>query len=312
MKKPLLLQVSLLLSLWLFAPAAAFGAPRVLVSLLPLHSLVAAVMQGVGVPELLLTGSASPHSFALRPTQLRSLQQAELLVWVGPELETFLAHSVAELKPAVTVLTLAEQPEFNWLAARSGGLQEAAGHHDENHSEGHVHGNRDLHFWLSPSRAQTLAEIVCRELTRLDPDNTAHYQINLRRLKEELNELKTSLEGRLTAARHKPYVVFHDAYRYFEEEFQVSPAAIVAVNPERPPGARRISEIRAEIISSGISCVFSEPQFEPRLVRVLTEGTAARSGTLDPLGAELVPGPAAYRQLLENLGRNFTACLAQP
>jgi len=312
MKKPLLLPVGLLLSLWLLAPAAAVAAPRVLVSLLPLHSLVASVMQGVGVPELLLTGSASPHSFALRPTQLRSLQQAELLVWVGPELETFLARSVAELKPAVTVLTLADHPELNWLAARSGGLQEAAGHHDENHSARHVHGNRDLHFWLSPSRAQTLAEIVFRELSRLDPDNAASYQANLQRLKEELNELKRSLKGKLAGVRDKPYVVFHDAYRYFEEEFQVSPAAIVAVNPERPPGARRIGEIRAEIIRSGIRCVFSEPQFEPRLVRVLIEWTAARSGTLDPLGAELAPGPAAYEQLLENLGRNITACLAQP
>jgi len=306
----LLLFIAVLL---LVAPAVAeTGPPRVLVSLLPVHSLVAAVMQGVGTPELLLSGGASPHSFSLRPSQVRSLQKADLLVWVGPELETFLSRSLLGQPLPGRLLTLVDRAELEWLPTRTAGLQDQGDGHEEVGSEHHQHAGRDSHFWLSPRRAMILVEIVSRELEQIDPRNAGRYRENSQKLRKEMSTLLRDVQARLGAARDLPYVVFHDAYRYFEEDFRVSPAAIVSINPERPPGARRISAIRDEVIRRRIKCVFSEPQFEPRLVRVLTEGTSARSGVLDPLGATLTPGPEAYRQLLENLARNFSGCLAGP
>jgi len=308
--KSLLLFIAVLL---LVAPAAAAaGQPRVLVSLLPVHSLVAAVMQGVGTPELLLSGGASPHSFSLRPSQVRSLQQADLLVWVGPELETFLSRSLLGQPLPGRLLTLSDRAELDWLPGRAAGLQVQGDGHEVADSDRHQHAGRDSHFWLSPRRAMILVEIVCRELVEIDPRNAERYRENRQKLRKQLIALQREVSARLDAARGLPYVVFHDAYRYFEDEFRVSPAAIVSINPERPPGARRISAIRDEVIRRRIKCVFSEPQFEPRLVRVLTEGTSARSGVLDPLGAELTPGPEAYRQLLDNLARNFAGCLTEP
>lgn len=310
LNKFLLLFIAVLL---LVAPAVAeTGPPRVLVSLLPVHSLVAAVMQGVGTPELLLSGGASPHSFSLRPSQVRSLQQADLLVWVGPELETFLSRSLLGQPLPGRLLTLVDRADLEWLPTRTAGLQDQGDGHEEAGGDRHQHAGLDSHFWLSPRRAMILVEIVSRELGQIDPRNAGRYRKNSQKLRKEMSTLQRDVQARLAAARDLPYVVFHDAYRYFEEEFRVSPTAIVSINPERPPGARRISEIRDEIIKSRIRCVFSEPQFEPRLVKVLTEGTSARSGVLDPLGAELSPGPNAYRQLLERLGDNFAGCLAEP
>jgi len=310
--------IGLLISLLLEGSAttamAVAVAPRVLVSLLPLHSLVAAVMQGVAVPELLLPGGASPHNFALRPSQVRALQQADLIVWIGPEMETFLSRSLSDRHLPGKVLTLADKPELGWLAARAAGVLGTAengggaGTEPVKHRHQHADG-RDFHFWLSPTRALLMAEIVGEELTRIDPEHAEQYQANTRRLGRQLEALKVQLRQQLASVVNLPYVVFHDAYRYFEDDFRISPIGVVSVNPERTPGARRVRQIRDEILGSRVRCVFSEPQFEPRLVRVLTEGTAARTGILDPLGAGIMPGPAAYQELLKTMGESLVRCL---
>jgi zinc transport system substrate-binding protein len=267
-------------------------------------------MQGVAEPELLVPGGASPHNFSLRPSQVRAMQRADLLIWVGPEMETFLARSLASEQLSGRILTLADRPELNWLAVRSAGLlKSSAGHAEaDEHQHGHA-GSRDYHFWLSPTRSMLMAEIVCQELIRTDPTHAGQYQANLNKLKQLLAELKESLQHQLEAVKGRPYLVFHDAYRYFEEEFQISPRGVISVNPERPPGARRVNQIRQELIKGEIRCLFSEPQFEPRLIQVLLEGIDARPGILDPIGAGLEPGPGAYQVLLRTLAENLIVCL---
>lgn len=284
--------------------------PRVLVSLLPIHSLVASIMQGVAEPELLLPGGASPHSFALRPSQVRSIEQADLVVWVGPELETFLQRGLSGLGNSKKILTLADLPALAWLPARSGGLLTVGGEAaaEADHEHGH-RGNRDYHFWLSPERAIVLVSQLRWKLTELDPAHASRYQANSERLVQRLQALQKSLAAGLAGLRGSRYAVFHDAYRYFEEEFGIQPLAIVAVHPERPPGARRLQQIRQAIREQQIDCIFSEPQFEPRLVQTLIDGTTARNGILDPLGAGLQPGPEAYFELLQALGDDLRLCL---
>ncbi len=296
------------LGLLLVTTSRAAEAPRVVVTIKPVHSLVAGVMAGVGVPDLLIQGSASPHTFTLHPSGARMLAQADLIVRVGADFETFLTRPLANLAKDAELLSLDQAPGITLLAAREGGVWEAHQHSAEVNS-GHDHAETNLHLWLDPQNARAIVAAVAEKLAALDPLRAARYRSNAKNLDQRLVDLDARLREDLRPVAGLPYVVFHDAYPYLEHRYGLTPLGSITVSPDRPPGARRLTEIRDKIIQTGARCVFTEPQFEPKLAILLTEGTGARSGILDPEGAALTPGPDAYFQLLENLAGGLRGCL---
>lgn len=304
--------------------AAAKPAVPVVASIMPIHSLVAGVMDGVGKPFLLVPGGASPHSFALRPSDARKLVAAKVVFWVGPLLETFLVRPLNALTKDATVVTLAEADGVRRLPFRAGGPWEAHDHdhdvggdghdedaaHDHDHDHDHDEHAIDEHVWLDPMNAVAFVGAIAAALEHADPANAAAYRSNAGRLVGKLHALDAELRRTLAPVRGKPYIVFHDAYQYFDTRYGLHPAGSITVSPELSPGAKRLVAIRRKIRTDKAVCVFAEPQFQPKLVRTVVEGTGARTGTLDPLGAQLTPGPNAYFQLLRGLAKDLIACLS--
>lgn len=289
-----------------FWATVAQAAPQVVVSIKPLAGLVAGVMDGVGKPQLLLPGGSSPHSYALRPSQMRALHGADLLVWVGPELESFLAKPLAGKELANKTLQFNQLPGITLLAGREGGAWGEDGHAAAHE---HQHQGTDPHLWLDPANARLLVQALSTRLIEIDPQNAESYRANALTEDQRLQELEHRLREQLKPLRQVPYLVFHDAYQYFERAFDLHPLGALAIHPERTPGARRIREMRRQIEERGARCVFSEPQFEPRLVTALTEGTTARHAELDPIGAKLPDGPDSYARLLQAMADSLETCL---
>jgi len=290
--------------------AAAAAEPQVVVSIKPIHSLVAGLMAGIAEPHLLIAGGGSPHGYSLRPSEARALNAADLVVWVGPELESFLEKALQSLSGDARNLQLADRMPEMLLPARTGGKWEE---HAEAHGEeaGH-HGHEfDPHLWLGIPQAKRVVELAEAALIAVDPAHAAAYRSNAALLQKRLAELQAELEQRLASVKEIPYIVFHDAFQYFENTFQLNAVAAITLDPERKPGIRRILEIREQIRRLDARCVFSEPQFEPRLIRTVVENTGAATGTLDPVGAELAAGPDAYFTLMRNLATNLVTGLSQ-
>jgi len=287
-----------LCALLLASPAA--GAPKVLATIKPVHSLVAAVMQGAGSPELLIGGALSAHSYELKPSDARKIREATLIFEIGPDLETYLIAPLSALGGRVVALERA--PGVKLVPARHGGLW---GKDEDNH------GPTDPHIWLDPENAIAMTHAIAAALARVDPPDAARYRRNEAATVAMLTALERELAAKLKPVRAKPYLVFHDAYHYFEARFGLAPAGAVTVSPERPVGARRVAELRNAMTSGRVICLFREPQFPPKLIDVLDEDTRARVGVLDPLGAELQPGPDLYPQLLRNLAQSLTGCLGK-
>lgn len=297
-----------LLALLLFLALPAHAAPQVVVSIAPLHSLVCAVTRGISAPQLLLDQGGSPHSASLRPSQARALAEADLLVWVGPELESFLAQPIANLAKPGAELRLLALDNLQLLPQRAGGLWEGDAH--ELHSSGHDERHINPHLWLAPNNAARIAQAVASRLEQLDPQHAAGYRQNLARLQQRISALQARLSAKLKPLRGRPYLVFHDAYPYFERAFGLDAIGSVRISPERAPGARRLQQIQVKIARSGAVCLFSEPQFSPALARRLAAASGIRLGELDPLGSTLPRGENAWFELMENLARNLASCLA--
>ncbi len=324
--------VVLVLSGALFLAQNALAEPsRVVVSIKPIHSLVAGVLEGVAVPELLLSGGESPHSYALRPSQARALSSADVVFWIGPELEGFLVRPLQALGGNGRIITLMEAPGVELLAVRSGGVWEGHDHHhghshgkkkhehrhdrkkgySHSHGHGHGHGENDEHIWLDPHNAKAIVQVVASEAKTLFPGDAERIEANAGALSARLDALDAELRGNLAPLAGRPYIVFHDAYQYFERRYDLSPAGAITLSPEQSPGAQRLRQIRRAIEERGAACVFAEPQFEPRLVATVVEGTDARQGILDPLGADIPEGPEAYFTLLRGLDAGLRACLQE-
>ena len=284
----------------------------VVVSIEPVHSLVAGVMAGVAEPDLLIKGSQSPHDFSLRPSDMRALSAADLIVWVGPGLETALSGLLSKGGLHAKVLTLAGDDSPDLLPVREGADWESHGHplpaEPADHETVHA-GETDSHIWLSPRIARRIVQQVSDTLAQLDSTHADRYRDNAARLIARLQQLDDRLREQLEPVRERPYVVFHDAYHYFEQHYGLNAVGSVSINPERAPGARRIHELRQKILRLNARCVFTEPQFQPRLIGTLVEGTHAKVGQLDPLGSDLTPGTAAYFQLMQRLADNLVDCL---
>ena len=301
------------------APAHA-QAPKVVVSIKPIHSLVASVMHGVGEPTLLVRGGASPHSYTMNPSDAKALAAADLVVWVGPELESFLEKPLRANAPRATLLTLMDLKGLTLLETREGGAWDAHdhgkkrghGHQDHDHKDhdhADEHGELNTHIWLDPANARAIVEAAAEALAAGDPANAEAYRKNADRKLQELDALDAELKAALAPVKDKPFVVFHDAYQYFEARYGLSAVGSITVSPDRRPSAKRLSAIRAKIGGLGAACVFAEPQFEPTLVRTVVEGTKARTGVLDPEGSELPEGEALYPTLMRNLAASLRGCL---
>ena len=287
------------------APALA-EAPEVAVSIKPVHALVSGVMEGVGVPALIIRGAASPHGHGLRPSDARAVQNADVIFWVGGSVETSLAKPIAALGGNAVIIELLEDASLELLAAREGGPWASAPPDEEEQRRHRING----HVWLDPHNAAKIVATVVRTLSVRDPANAGRYAENGHAMTGRLSALNAELQAALAPVRSVPYVVFHDAYHYFERRYGLNAIGAIAIHTGQAPGAKRIYELRQKIIALKARCVFSEPQFEPQLIATVIGGTPVRAGVLDPLGAELPAGPALYFTLLRALGHSLTDCLS--
>lgn len=305
--------------------------PVVVTSIKPIHSLVSAIMQGVGTPALIVDGAASPHTYSLKPSNARVLQNAKVVFWVGPGMEAFLEKPLAALGSDAVVAELEDAPGLVRLPFREGGAFEAHDHGDEDdhdhaeaghdhghdndhgHEDGHhhEHGEYDTHLWLDPMNAKAMAAEITTTLVAADPANAITYEANSKALDEKLDALDKEIATIVAPVKDKPFIVFHDAYQYFEHRYDIRVAGSITVSPETIPGAERVSEIHRKVGDLGATCVFAEPQFEPRLIDVVIEGTKARSGVLDPEAATLQAGPDLYFTLMRGIANSMKDCLSR-
>lgn len=311
---------------WMIAIGGSAGSQaqeplRVIVTIKPVHSLVAALMDGAGEHQLLVKGASSAHSYAMRPSEARALAHADMVIRVSPFLESFAERPIANLAVNAQIVTLAEISGIELLPPRESGEFEA--HEHEEHAahgageEGHhAHetsgdgDHHDPHLWLSPANAAIIADHIAALLAKARPAHSALFHANARALKEKLTALDEELRKAVEPLQGKNFIVFHDAYQYFEHHYGLAASGAITISPERQPGAARLSAIRAKIEKLAVPCVFSEPQFEPKLVATLVEGTGAKTGTLDPLGAALPDGPDLYFTLMRNLAGDLHRCLS--
>ncbi|MSP81090.1 MAG: zinc ABC transporter substrate-binding protein [Rhodospirillales bacterium] len=294
--------------------------PRVVVSIPPIHSLVAGVMEGIATPELLVKGGASPHTYSLKPSDAKALAEARLVFWVGEGLEAFLVKPLAALAGQAKVVELIEVPDLRRLPYRTAGAWKRDDHgHDhadkkkatkpEKTGHGHAHGDTDAHIWLAPANARVLAAAIMAALVEADPANAARFRANGQRLHDRLAALEADMKTVLMPVKDRPFVVFHDAYQYLEDAFGLNAIGAVAVAPEKPPGPKSLAALRKRIIATRARCVFREPQFPANLAETVAEGTGARIAILDPEGISGNPGANLYFDLMRANVRALAECL---
>ena len=288
---------------------AAIAAPKVVVSSKPLHALVAQLMAGVGSPEVLVKGAASPHLYALKPSDAALLNDADVFFRASASLEPFTDKIVQTLPKQVEVVTLQEAPGVVLLARRT--------QLEFSSPDGHRHGDRatqafDGHIWLDPDNAKAMADRIEAVLSARDFAHASVFASNTAALKHKLDDLHGELAELLKPLAGKPYVVAHDAFQYLEQRYGLNVVGAISLSPELAPSAKRLTELRRKILALGAICVFAEPQSDLRQIDSLTEGTLARTGRLDPEGFALPPGPNLYFALMRKLADDLRACLLPP
>lgn len=320
----------------LLGSAALADVPAVATDIAPVHSLAARVMDGIGTPALVVAQGASPHEYNLRPKDASALQGAELVFWIGEDLSPWLEGALDTLSGEAHVVELMALDGVHVLETREGALfekhdhghHEAHDHHDEHdeheepdehkehahheehdHHEAHAHGHHDPHLWLSPENAVVWLGAIANALADADPDNATAYHANAALAVKELAALTSEINTALDPVRGKKFIVFHDAYQYFETAFDFPASGAISLSDASDPSPARIAEIRGRVAGEGITCVLSEPQFNPRMVATVTDGTAAKTAVLDPLGANIPLGPDFYPQLLRDLAHALKNCL---
>lgn len=296
-----------------FLGAAAVPAQAAVVaSIKPLGFIAAAIADGVTPTEVLLPDGASEHDYALRPSDVKRLQSADLVVWVGPEMEAFMQKSVSQLAEQKQV-QLASLPGVQPLLMKGidddGDSHEGHDHSAENSDKDHHHGEYNMHIWLSPEVARLSAVAIHDKLVELMPQNRAKLDANLQTFELGLANIDKQVGSVLAPLRGKGYFVFHDAYGYFEKHYGLTPLGHFTVNPEIQPGAQRLHDIKTQLVEQKAVCVFAEPQFRPAVINAVARGTNVRNGTLDPLGIEVKLGKNSYMQFLNGLANQYASCL---
>ncbi|QIH05414.1 MULTISPECIES: zinc ABC transporter substrate-binding protein [unclassified Pseudomonas] len=291
----------------LFAIGSAQAEVRVLTSIKPLQLIAAAVQDGVAIPEVLLPPGASPHNYALRPSDVRKVQSVDLLYWIGPDMEGFLPRVLkGRSLPSVAVQDLPGM-KLRRFAEDSHSHAEDADEHDHDHRPGSL----DAHLWLSPVNARVIATRMAADLSAADPANATRYQDNLKAFSERLDALDTRLKARLAGIAGKPYFVFHEAFDYFEDAYGLKHTGVFSVAAEVQPGAQHVAAMRARLQQVGKTCVFSEPPLSPRLAETLVAGLPVKLAELDALGGYTPASATGYEQVLEKLGNDLAGCLEQ-
>ena len=328
-KLPFILSILSLLTI--FAPVNADV--KVVTSIKPIHSLASYLMDGVGKPDLIVDGYASPHGFALKPSHAKMLQNADLIFWVGEDLESFLEKPLKSIAKKAEKIELMEIKGLNKLKFRERNIfdehddhghddhakkeddhddhgHDEDGHkeddHDDHGHEGHAHGEHDPHIWLDPMNAKVILEEMTEHLIENDQANASKYKANLKKAHKDLDKLTKKVKSELN--KDFKSIVFHDAYQYFEKRFDVNVLGAFTVNTDVMPGAEQLAEIREIIEHDKVSCVFSEPQFNPDIINAVAKDMNISTGVLDPLGATLNPGKDLYFDLISNMSKSFKGC----
>jgi zinc transport system substrate-binding protein len=293
------------------------GAPaqaelKVVVTSKPIHALVAGVMNGVGSPALLVDGPASPHTYAMKPSDAQKAQRADIFFRVSDGLEPFTAKLVKSLPKTVRVATLGDAQGLTLLERRSGGTfedDEHGGGKGHRHEHGGAKENHDPHVWLDPDNAKAMVKEIAKVLAERAPDQAHTFTANATALNARIDALAVEIESQLMPVSGKPFIVFHDAYQYLERRFGLPAAGAITINPDERPSGKRLSALRKKVMKLGAMCVFAEPLFEPKLTNAIVEGTRVKTGILDPEGVTLQAGPDLYFQLMRNLAAGLKACL---
>ena len=317
---------------------------KVVTTIKPLHSLITNVMDGVGVPALIIEGSNSPHSFVLKPSHAKLIEQADIIFWIGEDIETFMEKPLDSIAKNAKKISFMELDSISKLKFREENIFEHEDHdghghgedkdhdehkhdedkdhdehkhdedkdhdehkHDEDKGhEGHHHGEFDAHIWLDPANAKEMLHEIAHELSDLDPDNASKYNKNADEAILAIDKLINDINAIIK--KDAKFIVFHDAYQYFEKRFGISTAGALTLNTDVLPGAKQISEIQAVIEEKGIKCIFSEPQFNPKIIDTIAEDTGIKTGILDPLGSTYDANKEQYFKLIKDLGNNLQDC----
>lgn len=303
----------LFLSLLLLPSLAQAQNVRVLTSIAPLGGIAAAVMEGAGQPDVLIPANASPHTYQMKPSDAAKLEAAQIVLWVGPGLENFLERPLAALAPNAKRITLGESASLEHLSARAGGLwEEENGEEAEEEHHHHDHGSNDPHLWLDPRNAIKIAALLSAVLSEQDPAHAPLYQANLARFTQRLTALDRELDARLAPVKTRPFIVFHDAYQYFQHHYGLNGVGAITLSPEEQPSATRLAALRARIAAQQIQCLYAEPQFSPAVLTTLQEGSKVGTGTLNPDASDLPINADLYPAYLSRLVQDFLACAPNP
>ena len=297
---------------------------KVVTTIKPLHSLISSVMEGVGEPSLIIEGTSNPHTFVFKPSHAQMLEEADIVFWIGEDLEAFMEKPLDSLADNATKISFMELSSIEKLKFREenifddhddhghddhdGHEDEHEGHDDHGHNDhdGHNHGEFDAHIWLDPSNAIKMVLEISHELSEADPDNAAKYEQNENKTIASLNNLIDEINSSIP--KDASYVVFHDAYQYFENRFGVSSAGALTLNPDVLPGAKQIDAIQDLIQDKNIKCIFSEPQYNPKIIETLAADMKISTGIMDPLGAFIDQGPEMYQNLILDIANSLKDC----
>ena len=331
----------------LFSSFSAIAEIKVVTTIKPIHSLVSGVMDGVSNPTLIIEGSNSPHNFSLKPSHAKMLEEADIVFWIGEDLESFMEkplNSLAKNSVQISFMDLKsiEKLKFREMSDHDdhghddhhGHEDEHEGHddhdddghkdddhddhgHDDHHGhedeedddsghEGHNHGEFDAHIWLDPVNAKVMISEIAHELSELDPSNKSTYEKNAEKMISSLDDLIDRVSTIIP--KNPSFIVFHDAYQYFENRFNIKAAGALTLNPDVLPGAKQISEIQELIEHDSVKCIFSEPQYNPKIVEMLSADMNVSTSVLDPLGANIEVGPKMYNELILEITNSLSRC----
>ena len=333
--KKISIALSILSILTFFTPANA--ELKVVTSIKPIHSLASYLMDGIGKPELIVDGYASPHGFSMKPSHAKMLQNADLIFWIGEDLEGFLEKPLKSIAKKAEKIELIEIKGLNVLKFRERNIfdehddhddhddhgkkeddhddhdhdehakkEEHDDHDDHDGHEGHAHGEYDPHIWLDPMNAKVILNEMVEHLIENNPTNEAKYKSNLDKALKEIDKL--TIEVMTDLNNSVSSIVFHDAYQYFEKRFNVNILGAFTVNTDVMPGAEQLAEIREIIEHDKVACIFSEPQFNPDIINAVAKDMKIKTGVLDPLGATLDSGKDLYFKLIRNMSASFKGC----
>ncbi|MEZ9566425.1 zinc ABC transporter substrate-binding protein ZnuA [Vibrio artabrorum] len=288
---------SFILATLLLAPSVA-SANTILTSFKPIQMIVTELTQGVSEPEVLMNSNASPHDYALKPSDVKKVHSADMVIWFGPDLEAFLTKVIGSKENVIQISSIPG------IALRE------FGHQDHDAHEGHHHGSHDPHFWLGIDQVKVAAKFISAKLMETDPDNAMAYQENLDSFLIALKEKEHSIRAQLSPVKDKGYYVFHDAYGYFEQEFELNNLGHFTVSPDRKPGAKSLIAIKKTLVRDKVQCVFAEPQFTPTVIESVTRGSNTKQGKLDPMGSNIEVKSGSYFDFLQQVTDSYTSCLS--